>query len=1163
MGEVAKNLKRRRMKRTTSGRAFERDDGYVDDGSLSSTDCESSSSTFSETVQKRRRAYEVPGGVDEDQRRRHQDDQQQQQQHNQSRKTLLSPSTTSSRNMATTAKASTSALASNDAASQNGELADAAKYFTRSKIMDTTSLARTRFSDKYTSTASRVKPPPTPEVTYGDWEDLKEVWARCLEVIDTEEPEEILPLLRAIIHECGRFLEAFDDPSVLILAPPPPPGQTSSKVDSGVGTNSTTPPVLTLPPARSHRPAVPPPFVHPKDLPTAFHTLLGTALFFFGNIIGEAPHLALEGEPTSKVFYHLYAVDVFEMGENLPARTGVGLHREASSGGLGSNWGAQPPHCQDDCCTPGSKEDWRMSATWGRALVSLADELLEREQICDQWLAENPQPSPTTEEHADGYFNFGRPTYFGRGGSPPSAPFRPNPASFLSEDFISSGGVVREGYFGGTGGMGMGLRVNGMGGLTVSHPGGAASGYCSTHEGLQLPSSLYPLSSFNLGQMDGNKTPVSPQRRVPADRDPASPRVLSPFGTLAIGEPSGSPSNTPRSLTFTNGSGSRSSAELASTPNLSPSVSLEDPRRHWQKDSPFVVIWNRMPPVTRRMVLGGTHVNGTNPLPSPALPTPPEPSTFTLSWWNTDDSLLQPESNGRYPSDMAWDDDAGGIKSPAKKPQVKKNPGASVDEMMGLAVDHLSRGLFHMPRTSQPRGLGGVGSVDLTNGRPGKSNTKGTDPRVHHHHHRHHHRHSHRDEGEGIAVSAVQPFSRASRLLTIAMEVLMLAEKLPSAQSRYRWASHADSIFEQMRLEESPGIIKPRRKDEGMDVDIDLATGHISSDPDVKSRTSQRKAFSRTRQENPLDAPLYSYSQSAIQTGAGFLDSNRNEAILKARGRCSLIVGSAIAEDKLETYLEELDEEQVSAAGASTPTPESARKRRQEVVKLLKGEDAEEARAKLRESVDFLERARAVWREGASVRRKERERTKQRIERDRRARREASGAVQDRTRFKSPSSVLSPAPRRRGIGALAAENKKKRKERKAVKDAGMVAEDDAVSLDVDVDVEMGDVAVASSPMSPPASIQSFEEEDSQALELFAAEEQEDEQEEIEYARLIAEALVTLANILLVAEEGDEELGLSGSNDYDEIGSEKEREELYAKAKEEMQRAGVEEIDSMI
>ena len=63
--------------------------------------------------------------------------------------------------------------------------------------------------------------------------------------------------------------------------------------------------------------------------------------------------------------------------------------------------------------------------------------------------------------------------------------------------------------------------------------------------------------------------------------------------------------------------------------------------------------------------------------------------------------------------------------------------------------------------------------------------------------------------------------------------------------------------------------------------------------------------------------------------------------------------------------------------------------------------------------------------------------------------------------------------------------------------------------------------------------------------------------------MIAEAVVTLANVLLVPEEGDEEFGLSPVPESEEVGSEKEREELYAKGKEEMRRAGMEEVDCMI
>lgn len=90
------------------------------------------------------------------------------------------------------------------------------------------------------------------------------------------------------------------------------------------------------------------------ELPTAFHALLGTALFLFGNLIAQEPSLALEGEPTDPVFYWLAAVDVFQIGENLPSRTS-GMKREDV------------------------REDWHMSVIWGRTLVCLADDLVSHQ----------------------------------------------------------------------------------------------------------------------------------------------------------------------------------------------------------------------------------------------------------------------------------------------------------------------------------------------------------------------------------------------------------------------------------------------------------------------------------------------------------------------------------------------------------------------------------------------------------------------------------------------------------------------------------------------------------------------------------------------------------------------------------------------------------------
>ena len=92
-----------------------------------------------------------------------------------------------------------------------------------------------------------------------------------------------------------------------------------------------------------------------KDLPTAFYTILGTTLFFFGNLIDQDAALAAAGEADRPTPYWLAAIDVFELGETLPIRTS----------GRGC---------------PGAPEDWRMAIIWGRTLVSLTHEVLAREK---------------------------------------------------------------------------------------------------------------------------------------------------------------------------------------------------------------------------------------------------------------------------------------------------------------------------------------------------------------------------------------------------------------------------------------------------------------------------------------------------------------------------------------------------------------------------------------------------------------------------------------------------------------------------------------------------------------------------------------------------------------------------------------------------------------
>ncbi|KAK2467358.1 hypothetical protein APHAL10511_000593 [Amanita phalloides] len=193
---------------------------------------------------------------------------------------------------------------------------------------------------------------PSKSCDFDDWHDLKHLFARAAEhyegkSIQGNDAAEGLPLLRAVIHECHHFLHFYPDPSSLFIvspvlqsSPTPPPSDRKRRQGSSDPSSST----LKEEPRKSIL----------LDLPTAFHALLGTSLFLFGNLIAQEPSLALEGEPTLPVPYWLAALDVFEMGESLPVRTR----------GVGNN---------------NYPEDWRMAIIWGRTLVCLADDLVSRQ----------------------------------------------------------------------------------------------------------------------------------------------------------------------------------------------------------------------------------------------------------------------------------------------------------------------------------------------------------------------------------------------------------------------------------------------------------------------------------------------------------------------------------------------------------------------------------------------------------------------------------------------------------------------------------------------------------------------------------------------------------------------------------------------------------------
>ncbi|KAJ7601001.1 hypothetical protein C8J56DRAFT_911830 [Mycena floridula] len=182
---------------------------------------------------------------------------------------------------------------------------------------------RTRIMDSSSTAAAGSETKTTCDLE--DWEDLKELFNKAAEQYESEDAAEALPLIRGVIHECHRFLIFHEDPSVLYSTPRPysPDGEDKPRKKCKC-----------------------------IEIPTAFHAILGTALFLFGNLILQDPSLALEGEPDTPIPYWLAALDVFETGESLPSKT--------------SGLGVDPP------------EDWRMAIVWGRTLVCIADETLSR-----------------------------------------------------------------------------------------------------------------------------------------------------------------------------------------------------------------------------------------------------------------------------------------------------------------------------------------------------------------------------------------------------------------------------------------------------------------------------------------------------------------------------------------------------------------------------------------------------------------------------------------------------------------------------------------------------------------------------------------------------------------------------------------------------------------
>lgn len=167
-----------------------------------------------------------------------------------------------------------------------------------------------------------------------------------------DDVSQALPLLRAVVRECHRFLSVTPDPSVVYTDPHPPPRLAPGTVTpTDVWAHDVSAALRADPKAASvHRRR------RPKERPGAFHALFASTLFFLGNLLAQDPSIPLPDEPSAPSDYWLAALDVFQTGENLPTLTSGTASHASGFADL--------------------TEDWRMAVTWGRTLVCLADDKL-------------------------------------------------------------------------------------------------------------------------------------------------------------------------------------------------------------------------------------------------------------------------------------------------------------------------------------------------------------------------------------------------------------------------------------------------------------------------------------------------------------------------------------------------------------------------------------------------------------------------------------------------------------------------------------------------------------------------------------------------------------------------------------------------------------------
>lgn len=111
---------------------------------------------------------------------------------------------------------------------------------------------------------------------------------------------------------------------------------------------------------------------------------------------------------------------------------------------------------------------------------------------------------------------------------------------------------------------------------------------------------------------------------------------------------------------------------------------------------------------------------------------------------------------------------------------------ASANDLMMLAIDQFSRGIFHMPHPQHaPPPASSSPSTSLNSNAASWSMVSSSSAPT----------------PSNAAPALQESFSRAKELFTIASEVLLVAEKMEVPSERQYWASWADSVFNQMRME--------------------------------------------------------------------------------------------------------------------------------------------------------------------------------------------------------------------------------------------------------------------------------------------------------------------------------------------------------------------------